>query len=301
MTSLPRFPRLREDRWLPYALVAPSLLAIALILIYPIAKAVVMSLYRIELTLPGGDAFVGLENYKRLITSPVFLDSLWRSFVYTAAVTLLTYLVGLGVALLLNRETRYRAVARTLVILPWAVPSVVAALSWSRLLDFQYGLLNFVVLKLGLVSSPQGWLIEPTLAIASVIAITTWKLAPIPIITLLAALQGIPQEYYEAAEIDGARRFAKLVHVTLPGIRSVSTGLFLLLTIWTFRYFTIIYVATEGGPARATETLPIQTYLQAFRYFSLGDAATVGVITLVISMAFSMGYLRVTKQGAETS
>ena len=289
-----------ESGLLPYLLLLPVLVTVGLVLLYPIAKNVWLSFHALDYVRPQkGQAFVGGENYQDLLASRDFWLGMWNTAVYTVGTVLGSFLIGLGTAVFLNEKFRGRWLARTLIILPWAVPYVAAVLMWTWIMDAEYGVLNYVLVKTGLVTGKILWLASPVYAMAAVLIVTVWKQFPFATVMLLAGLQAIPDTLYEAAHIDGAGRWRRFVHITLPGLRSVTAVVLILLTIWAFRRFTVIYVMTGGGPARATETLPIQTYLEAFSNYNMGYASALGTISLVISMGVTLVYLRVLPKSEE--
>jgi multiple sugar transport system permease protein len=219
--------------------------------------------------------------------------------VYTLGTVVGSFGIGLFTAVFLNERFRARWLARTLTILPWAVPYVAAVLIWTWIMDAEYGVLNYLLVKSGLAARKIPWLASPTYAMLAVLIVTVWKQFPFATVMLLAGLQAIPDTLYEAAQIDGAGRGRRFLHITLPGLRSVSAVVLILLTIWAFRRFAVIYVMTGGGPARATETLPIQTYLEAFSNYNMGYAASLGTVSLLISMSVTLVYLAVMPKSEE--
>lgn len=292
---------MRRERLLPYVLLAPVAVAVGLVLLYPIAKNVWLSFHVLDYVRPQrGQTFVGLENYREILASPDFWLGMVNTVVYTAGTVVGAFALGLATALALNERFPGRALARTLTVLPWAVPYVTAVLLWTWIMDAEYGVLNWALVRSGLVAAKIPWLADPAYAMVAVLVVTVWKQFPFVTLMVLAGLQAIPETLYEAAKIDGGGRVRRFVHVTLPGLRSVTAVVLILLTIWAFRRFTIIYVMTGGGPARATETLPVQTYLHAFSYYSMGSAASLGTLSLVISMAVTIVYLWVLPRAEPT-
>ncbi|MBN9061219.1 MAG: hypothetical protein BGP06_05455 [Rhizobiales bacterium 65-9] len=240
--------------------------------------------------------FVGFAHYASLLSDARIWSSAGVTLVFTVTVVIATYVVGLVAAMTLNRKFFGRDVIGSLLLIPWTMPLVVAAVVWGWLLDYQFGIVNYLLEKSGLISQPIGFLTDPDVALTSVGAAQVWRLFPLAMVTLLAALKAIPQELYEAAAIDGANRWQSFWSVTLPSIRSTTTALVLLIAIWAFgRVFTIVFVMTGGGPAGATETLVIATYLEAFRYFRLERASALGAMVLAISVILTLLYLRASR------
>ncbi|MBL8837346.1 MAG: sugar ABC transporter permease [Alphaproteobacteria bacterium] len=276
----------------PQMLLAPIMVALGLFYFGPIAFGMWASLQAESAAMTGG-RFVGLEHYESLAHDPRFHASLWITVVFTLSTVLATYAVGLATALLLAQRFRGREIVGSALLIPWTMPLVVVAVVWGWLLDYQFGAVNYVLRQLGLIDRSVGFLTDPDLALWSVGIAQVWRMFPLAMVTLLAAIKAIPLELYEAAAIDGAGRWHAFRFVTLPGIRSTTAALMLLIGIWAFgRAFTIIFVMTGGGPAAATETLVIQTYVEAFRYFRLERASALGTIVLLLSTILTMLYLR---------
>jgi len=275
----------------PHALLLPALGALVLVFLIPIAYGIWTSFLA---EAGGAIRWVGVEHYAALLSDPTFWHALGVSILFTAGSVGGTYVLGLGTALLLHQQfPGHRAVGAALV-LPWAMPYVAAGLVWSWLFDYQYGLISYLMERAGPTHHPVGWLTDPHLALWAVTLVQTWKLFPFAMVMLLAGLKSIPAEVVEAARIDGAGVIRVFWFVVAPGLRSVSAVLVLLLSIWSFgRAFTILYVLTGGGPAHATETLVVQTYLQGFQFFHLEAAAALGTVVMVISAVFTVGYLAV--------
>ncbi len=293
-------PRPAKVNWTPVILISPSLILFAALLLFPILRGLVLSFYDAGLlTPPGMEKFVGLRNYARLLSDPAFWSSLRVTVVYTCWVVAGAYLIGLATALLLHPRFGGRTVLRLLTFLPWAVPEVVAVLVWRWMFDYQYGVVNFFLRTLGVISANQGWLTVPQLALPAVVAVTIWKQFPLATLMLLAGLQAIPEHLYEAARIDGANRYQEFWHVTLPGLRPVNVVLVLLLVLYSFKRVTLVYVLTGGGPAAATETLSIQTYLQAFKFFQVGYGSAIGSSMFLVMLAFTVLYFIVRSRRGE--
>jgi len=276
-----------------YLLLAPAVTVLVVVVLYPLLTAIDMSFRQVDIYSPSTPRGPWtLSNYLRLLTTPGFWQAVRVSIIYVACSVIPALLIGLGTALLLNRQFRGRTLARMLAVMPWAIPPVVAVNIWWWILDPSYGLLNWILLQLGVVSQPVNWTTQPGPAMAAVSLVTIWKGYPFFLVMLLAGLQAIPQDLYDAAAVDGAGALAALRHITLPALRGVLSLAALLSTLWVFREFTIIWVLTSGGPIRATETLAIMTYREAFVSFRMGVAAAVGVVTLLICAAAGVVFIR---------
>jgi multiple sugar transport system permease protein len=288
-------PHLIWKRLTPLLFLAPTFVAVSLGFFYPMLEAVYSSFHRSGLG-RGAGTFVGLKLYDQILSGRQFWNALSVSVRLTFGSVVGILIIGLFSALLLNRKFRGRGVIRSLIIIPWAIPYVTAALIWGWMLDYQYGILNYALNQLPLIGGVD-WLNNPSRALFSVTIISIWKLFPLGTVMYLAGLQGIPEELYDAAKVDGASTFHLLWHITLPGLRSVTTVLVLLISIWTFgRTFTFIFLLTGGGPVGATENLVLLAYNLAFQFFKTGEASVVGTIVLIISALFAVTYLSVTSE-----
>ena len=276
----------------PYKLLLPSIFFISLVLLYPIIRTINLSFYYYKLTEPRNIHFIGLKNYFDALSSSNVWNGIKIALLYCFGSVVGSYIIGLLVSLVLNLKSKFRGLFRSIIIIPWAVPEISTAIVFSWILDYQFGVLNFILRSLGIIEKNIGWLTDTRLALFSVTMATVWKMFPLASIMILAGLQTISEEQYEAAEIDGANYLQKLFYITLPSIKSISQILLILLTVWSFRKFNIIYLMTAGGPAQSTETIVIQTYYEAFRYFNFGYASAIGVITLLISLFITTMYFR---------
>lgn len=246
---------------------------------------------------PNGNYFVGIENYKNIISSHYFKNSVGITLIYIAVTVAFRFIIGLFAALLLNTRFLGRGLARALLIIPWAVPEVVATLVWILMYDQKYGIINYLLTNFHFIGSNIGFLIDPKVALPAAMAVNIWKGFPFVAIMLLAGLQSIPQELYEASTVDGANSLQKTIKITLPMLKPVSVIVFLLLVIWTIKDFAIAYLLAKGGPSRATEILTIFIYQTGFKNFDFGEAAAGGMIMLLFSLLFTYFYLKMTKEG----
>lgn len=287
---------IRQFDWLPVWLVLPAALLMSVLMFYPIVRGVVMSFFNTRLLRFDQGRFIGLGNYVDLAADPYFWNSLEVTLVYAAGSVVFTYIAGLAFALLLDRNITGRALLRTIFIMPWAIPEVVAVLIFVWMLDAQYGVINYALVEARLIAAPLAWLSQAELAMPAVILVTVWQQFPLAMLILLAGLQTIPAEQYEAAMVDGAGHFKRFVHVTMPGLRPVNVILVLILILNSFRRVTILYAMTAGGPARSTETLSILTYNTAFHFQQIGYAAAIGTALLFVLLIFSIVYFRFTRR-----
>jgi multiple sugar transport system permease protein len=296
-TSRPGVPRRRAarrsrrwPRWLVgLAFVAPSLLVLGVVIAFPVVDTVWLSLMETR----GKDrtVFVGLANYGRLLQDADFWSAFRNSISFTAGSVLGHILLGLAVALLLNQRIPFRPVFRVISLVPWMFAPVVVAMTWRWMLDAQLGVINFLLASLGL-RGPFLWFESARLALPAIILTNIWRGFPFASITLLAALQAIPKEQYEAAAVDGASSLMQFRFVTLPHLRFALVIIATLDTIWNFKHFDLIQVMTNGGPAGATEMLTTLTYKVSFENFEFGYAAAMGVVMSLILLATTVVYVR---------
>ena len=275
----------------PYLLLAPALAAAAFLVLSPVAETIWMSLHQVVLFRPRTRPFVGLANYAHALAEPQFWQSLWHSLVWVAASVGLQFLLGLGAALLLNRRFAWRGVARALVVVPWALPSVIIGLVWTWMLDFNLGIINLLGTRLGLLAAAVPFLAQPATALPAIILALVWQGFPFFAVTLLAGLQAIPADLYEAAALDGAGGWGAFRHVTWPGLAPVVATAVLLRMIWVANSLDLILVMTGGGPGTATETLPLYAFLTAWSGMDYGRGSALAVILTVILLGVVVAWL----------
>ena len=281
-------------------LIAPTVLIFAAVIAYPLVSAIYLSLRSIFTpTLQGH--WVGLANYADLLSSTTFWRALRNNFVWTAGTLFLQIVAGVAVALLLNQNIVFRSLARSLILFPYFVSTVVAVLVWRWLFNDLYGILNHFMLTLGLIDQPVNWLGQMPNAMISVILVGAWKYFPFVVIAVLARLQTIPPQLYEAATIDGAGPWGRFFDVTLPQLRSVLTVVILLRTVWDFKEFDLIYLLTGGGPINATQTIPLLVYQQAFGLNRMGMAAAYAVVMMAVMLVFMSLYLYRARRSEEAA
>jgi len=285
---------LRRERWHGYYFLAPSIILIVVLIATPLAHALVTSLYRIRGL---RSDFVGLDNYARLFTRSEFWDSLQVSLIFTVVCVFFHMTLGLGLALMLNRVVFARTAVRIGFLAPWIVAPSIGAIIWVWMLDPQFGVVNHLLVSAGILSEGKPWLADPKLALVSVIAVDVWRGTPFIMLLLLAGLQAIPKDQYEAARVDGATAWQEFRYVTLPNLRYLLVVASTLDIIYTIRHFDIIAVMTGGGPAGATEVLPVLIYNTAFSQNAFGRASAIGIMLLDIILIFSVAYLKATKPG----
>lgn len=275
----------------PYFFILPALIIVIIFLLIPTIYAFFLSFTDAALLTVKKAQFIGAGNLVNFVRSGAFRKVIGATLSYVIGGVSLTYVFGLATAILLNQKFIGRAIARSILILPWAVPQIVLVIIWRWMLNPGFGIVNYILNKIGILPSLGfSWFTTPTLAMVAVLTATIWKQYPLGCLILLGGLQSISTDLYEAASIDGASSFGKFRYITIPGLKYVTTILILLLTIWHFTNFTVIWLLTQGGPSEATSTLTIYTYLNAFKFHKLGYGAFLGTITFFISLVFSVFY-----------
>ncbi|MDI2131659.1 carbohydrate ABC transporter permease [Yinghuangia seranimata] len=292
-----------DERWYAWAMIAPVVLVLGVIVVYPLVQGLYYSLTDINEAnmgrtigvnhIPASFTFVGLDNYIDVLSGAdgEFYARLTWTLTWTVACVALHYSLGLGLAMLLNRPMRMSGLYRVLLVVPWAVPVFVSAFAWRLMLNKDNGVINAVLEGVGI--GGVDWLGQPTTAKLAVIMVNVWVGVPFVMVALLGGLQAIPKEQYEAAALDGATAWQRFRHVTLPGLRPVSSTVVLLGIIWTFNQFGVIYLVTEGGPFGSSELLVTYAYKLGFanvRDYAM--AATYGTIILSMLLVIATAYRR---------
>jgi len=281
------------DRFYPYFSVSIPVLVIALFTIYPVLYAVRISFYRYLLTKPKDHPFIGFMNYKEVITSYYFRNSLINTAIYTMAVVIGVTLFGLIVALLLNSKVKTANALKIIILLPWAIPAVVGGLIWKWILNSDFGILNGILYSLGLIKDYIPFLANPNLAKISLIMAAIWKEGPLAAIFFLAGLQLIPSELYEAARIDGGSSWKIFRFITLPLLRPIMLIVVIYETLTAILVFDLIYVLTGGGPGDSTSLISWFAYAEIFKNLNLGHGVALAVIIALITLVLILIYLRI--------
>lgn len=286
-------------RILPYAMLSPAVLVTLTIVFLPMLQTAWMSLHEYVLFRPKEFKFLGLDNFVNALQDEVFWISLKHTIIWIGVTIPGQMLLGLVTAILLNQDFRWRPLARALIIIPWALPSVVIALMWVWIYDSNYGVLNDFMLRLGMVEQAVPWLADPDLALGAIILTLTWQGFPFFAVMILAGLQSIPKSYYEAASLDGASAWRQFWHITLPGISGVLVTAVLLRTIWVANSFDVIFVMTGGGPGYATYTLPLYAFIKARTNLDFGYGSALAVLFTFLLMGLVLLYLRRTGKAVQ--
>ena len=289
---------LPRDALFGYALLLPGLALIVILVGYPFGNSIWMSFHRKLIGVPDAP-FVGLQNYVDLFTDVDYWIAVRNVMTYTVVSVAFKLVLGLSVAVILNEYVPFRGFVRSFVLLPWAMPTLVTVLTWRWMYNDLFGVFNYVLLQLDLINAPKAWLGTRALAMMSVIIVNIWRGFPFFAITLLAGLQGIPAELYDAGKVDGASVIKRFRHITFPGVIPVMAVVTLLSTIWTFNDFAIIWLLTQGGPGDATEVLSTLTYKIAIGGTELGKGVAVSVTLMPLLLLLIILLTRFTAEREE--
>jgi len=285
-------PRSWSEAWAAGAFVTPAALVILLVVAWPLVRALWLSVHDVVLTRPGEEPFVALQNYATELVNIDFWSAVGRSLFFTVFSTAIELVLGVGLALLMDQPLRLRWLLRSLVILPWALPTIVNALMWRWIDNAEYGALNALLFQSGLIDGYRQWLSDPGTAMWMVIIADAWKMTPLVAILVLAALQGISREQLEAARVDGAGTLATFRYVVLPLLTPTLLIVLVLRTMEAFKVFDIIWIMTNGGPANTTQTIAIYAYQTAYRAYDFGRGAALGYLIALAIMILAALYLR---------
>ena len=286
---------MKSSQRLAAVFLLPSFLFVALFSIFPIVESFRLSFYRLILTLPWfGQKMVGWENYADLMTDPVALAAIRTTLIFIGVTVSLELFLGLGIALVLNEAFRGRGLLRAVVLIPWAIPTVVSSQMWRFIFNDRYGLANLMLFGAD-TSRYLAPLADPSFALTAIIIAEIWKTTPFAALIILAGLQGIADDLYEAASIDGATAWQKFRHVTLPLLKPALLLALLFRTIDALRVFDLVFVMTQGGPADATNVLQFYGYKKTFAEGMIGYGSAIAVAVFLMSLVLSLVYLRAFK------
>jgi multiple sugar transport system permease protein len=283
------------DRHFAIFFLLPGIACLVAVVAYPVVWNLVAAFTNASLVYEGWK-FIGIENFASILRDSAFALAAWRTIVWTVASVVLQILVGLIAALCLEKVTIGRPFLRMALIVPWAFPAIIMSFGWRFILDPLYGVGNFILMSAGVIAAPIAWFGEIDTAMASLVVMNVWFGFPFMMVTILAGLQTIPKELYEAARVDGASAWHEFRYVTLPGLRSIIATLAVLRTIWVFNNFEFPYLTTGGGPIDATTTLPIYAFKIGWNEYDLGRMAAVSVLMLFILAATTAFYLRMLRE-----
>jgi multiple sugar transport system permease protein len=283
-------------------LVIPALVVMAAVILYPIARSIVLSFQEAKLSAGEiGTAWVGGEHYRRISEDETFTLALRNSAFFTVFEVLLVLAIALGVALLLNTKTGRNPIYTTILLVPWVIAPVANAVLWKWILHANYGALNALLTGFGITDRYINWLGTPGLALRMLLLADVWKSVPFIALILLAGLQNIPATLYKAAKLDGANIWQRFRYVTLPGLRTPLALAAVLQTIWSFKVFDLIFVLTKAGPADATLLLNFLAYRVSFNFLDFGYGAAIANIIFLIMFVLALVFIKLLKPGAPRS
>ena len=272
-------------------LITPSVTLICALLVYPVLYGVWLSFFKKHSFFPE-QRFVGFANYLYLLRDSEFWMSLWYGTFYSVSTIVLQIIIGVIAALILNEAFRGRNFVRGVILFPYMIPTVVAIILWKWLLNNQFGLVNYLLLAVGIIEDPLSWMGKDHI-MTSLIMISVWEFFPFVVLSVLARLQTIPIVLYEAAKVDGAGAWSRFIHVTLPQLRNVLFVVILLRSIWMFTKFDTVWLLTQGGGAeKYIRTLPVFAYMRTFMYYQAGLGSTLAVIMFGILIASTTVYFK---------
>ncbi|SHE25286.1 Hypothetical protein ACGLYG10_1502 [Actinomyces glycerinitolerans] len=294
-----RGPRRRADSRFVVAALLPAWIFLAVLIGYPLVKVLIDGFSYSNLVNPSVSGFAGTRNYSDVFADPHFTGALKNSVIWTVGSVLGEYMLGLGSAVLLNRRLKGRGIFRMLTFIPWLVPIIVAGMTWEWMLNPDFGIINSLLVRVGICDSPVNFLGSPSWAMPTVVFVNIWRSFPYYTITFLAALQAIPPELKEAAQIDGASAWRSFWSVTFPQLRSPSLIIVFMHLIWTAVNFDFIWVMTQGGPNYATMTLPLLIYRYSMQDFNVGMASALSTVMLLGTSVIFVVYYRLRRNLSE--
>jgi multiple sugar transport system permease protein len=279
-----------------YLLVGPLVLWLVITIVIPLLYAVYVGFT--DAGIIGTEAeFIGLENYTTVLADAEFRSAFGRSLIWAVGGAVVQTVLAFATALALNQAFRGRRFARTWIILSWIIPTIVIAILWRWMLNASYGIINFFVTTLGFSDAPIDFLGSPKWALPTVIMVNAWRWFPFLALLILAGLQSIPGELYEAAKVDGANATQRFFSITMPQLQPVMYVVGLIGTLWAFQIFDVIWLLTQGGPSGATQTLPVLIYDRAFNGFAMGEASAISVVLCAFLLIFSVLYIKFVPAG----
>jgi multiple sugar transport system permease protein len=258
-----------------------------MLVFYPLVSTAMLSVT------DASGAYVGLGNFRVMLSAAVTMTAFWNTLVYVGASIVLQMALGLAAGILLNQNFVGRGVARSVLLIPWVVPGIVAATTWAWMFHTEFGIINYMMTATGLIDEPRGWLTNPATVMPALVTVNVWKMFPFVAVMILAGLQAVPESLYEAARVDGASFRDEVRYIMIPQLRPVILSVSLLLLIWGLNAITLIYAMTKGGPANRSLITPIQIFRQAFEFFQFNQAAALSVVFFLVTLVVIALYLKV--------
>jgi multiple sugar transport system permease protein len=274
-------------RWTGPLFVLPAFLVLVMLVFYPLVSTAMLSVT------DASGAYVGLGNFRVMLSAAVTMTAFWNTLVYVGASIVLQMALGLAAGILLNQNFVGRGVARSVLLIPWVVPGIVAATTWAWMFHTEFGIINYMMTATGLIDEPRGWLTNPATVMPALVTVNVWKMFPFVAVMILAGLQAVPESLYEAARVDGASFRDEVRYIMIPQLRPVILSVSLLLLIWGLNAITLIYAMTKGGPANRSLITPIQIFRQAFEFFQFNQAAALSVVFFLVTLVVIALYLKV--------
>jgi len=284
----------KQDQKFVVFSISPIMIVMSILLLGPLFYCIYLSLHSFNLTIPSSmGIFIGLKNFKNVITDSLFLKSLRITLVFSFITLILKLVIGLFIAMVLTKLGKVTTtIVLGLIIIPWAIPSVVNGLTWRWILNPYYGVFNGVLYSLGFIKDYISLLTNPIIAMGAIVNAQVWKQLPLVIYLLFAALQSIPEDLLEAAEIDGASPLRIFFNIIIPFLKPTISVLLVIQTMESLRAFDTIYVLSQGGPGTATYVIAWLTYCKAFREFDFGQSSALSLIILILTLIFSVIYIK---------
>jgi multiple sugar transport system permease protein len=294
------FNRYFSGEQIGYLFLVPAAIFLLVVVGYPVFDTIRMAFQEVTLrTLAANERpFNGLENFRNVLNDPAFSTAFTNSLIFTITSVFFQFLIGLALAILLNEAFPLRHIFRGLLISGWRIPPIVCGTIFLWLFNYDFGFINFALLKIGIIQEPVRWLLNRDYALASVIITNIWLGIPFNLILLASGLTGLPEDVYEAATVDGATSRQKFIHLTIPMMKPTILATVMLGFIYTLRVFDVIWVMTGGGPVNATEVLPTLAYRESFNRFNFGEGAAISVIMLAMLLVVALLYVRTTSEEA---
>ncbi|MFI3211971.1 MAG: sugar ABC transporter permease [Eubacteriales bacterium] len=280
-----------------YLFIVPAFIFMALLMVYPVLYNFRLSIYDVNISnLISGDAeFVGIQNFKSVLDNSIFWQSSMNTFVFMVGCLSFQFIIGMALALFFNQKFAGNKWMRSVVLVGWMNPIIVTGAIFKWIFSGDSGILNYALTSLGLIAEPISWLITQPYGLVSITLTNIWIGIPFNMMILLSGLQGLPQDVYESAEMDGATKIQQFFKITMPLLQPTIAILLMMGIIYTFKVFDLIYIMTKGGPARTSQTLPYFSYELSFQTYKFGEGAAVSVLIFMFIMVFGFFYLRTTK------
>jgi ABC-type sugar transport system permease subunit len=288
----------KHESLFAFFLVLPALLIVGFLYMYPLSYSFIISFFRSDIRKPG-TIFIGFQNYLEIFGRPDLLISFWRTIVFTVLSVSLEMVIGIAVALAFNEKFKGRGIARSVILIPWAIPPVVNGIIWNWLVHPKIGVFNFILTKLHVIERYKPWLADPRWALNIIIMADAWKWTPLVVLLVLAGLQAIPDVLYDAARVDGAGKIRTFFAVTLPLLRWPILVTLILRTVEAIRIFDIIFIMTRGGPANRTKLTTFYVWEVAFKHHRMGFGSALAYLVTLLIVLFVFLYFRTIKKEIE--